>query len=60
MTTPTPVPKMRDVVRQPTGEIDTDITAVVEDPDAPHTRWFPWELEPTVEDDVWFRRVIFW
>ena len=34
MTTPTPVPKMRDVVRQPTGEIDTDITAVVEDPDA--------------------------
>ncbi|MCA9548528.1 MAG: hypothetical protein KC933_00745 [Myxococcales bacterium] len=35
-------------------------TPVVEDPDAPLTRWFPWEPEPTVEDDVWFRRVIFW
>jgi len=31
-----------------------------EDPDAPITRWYPWEPEVTFDDDVWFRRVIFW
>jgi hypothetical protein len=31
-----------------------------EDPDAIPTRWYPWKPEVTYEDDVWFRRVIFW
>ncbi len=31
-----------------------------EDPDAPVTRWYPWEPEESFENDVWFRRVIFW
>ncbi|PLX89482.1 MAG: hypothetical protein C0618_01115 [Desulfuromonas sp.] len=31
-----------------------------EDPDVPVTRWYPWELEESHEDDIWFRRVIFW
>jgi len=25
-----------------------------------YTRWYPWEPEVTWENDVWFRRVIFW
>ena len=31
-----------------------------EDPDAELTRWYPWEPEESFEDDLWFRRVIFW
>ena len=26
----------------------------------PVTRWYPWKPEFTFEDDIWFRRVIFW
>jgi hypothetical protein len=28
--------------------------------DEPITRWYPWEVEETSLDDLWFRRVIFW
>ncbi|MCA9926778.1 MAG: hypothetical protein KC421_30635, partial [Anaerolineales bacterium] len=31
-----------------------------EDPDEPITRWYPWEPEESYDNDVWFRRVIFW
>ena len=31
-----------------------------EDPDAEVTRWYPWEPEESFDNDVWFRRVIFW
>ncbi len=31
-----------------------------EDPDVIPTRWYPWEPEVTYENDIWFRRVIFW
>ena len=31
-----------------------------EDPDAELTRWYPWEPEVSHENDIWFRRVIFW
>lgn len=31
-----------------------------EDPEEPVTRWYPWEPEVTYDDDVWYRRVIFW
>jgi hypothetical protein len=30
------------------------------DPDAPVTRWYPWEVEESTLNDLWFRRVIFW
>jgi len=32
----------------------------VEDPDEIPTRWYPWKPEVTYENDLWFRRVIFW
>ena len=31
-----------------------------EDPDAELTRWYPWKPEESYENDLWFRRVIFW
>lgn len=31
-----------------------------EDPDAEVTRWYPWEPEETLENDIWFRRLIAW
>ena len=31
-----------------------------EDPDEPITRWYPWEVEESSLNDLWFRRVIFW
>lgn len=31
-----------------------------EDPNVIPTRWYPWEPEVTYENDLWFRRVIFW
>ncbi len=31
-----------------------------EDPDAIPTRWYPWKPEESSENDLWFRRVIFW
>jgi hypothetical protein len=30
------------------------------DPDEPVTRWYPWKPEESTENDLWFRRVIFW
>ena len=31
-----------------------------EDPDEVYTRWYPWKPEESYENDLWFRRVIFW
>ncbi|MGI9609387.1 MAG: choice-of-anchor O protein [Acidimicrobiia bacterium] len=31
-----------------------------EDPDEIVTRWYPWKLEESFENDLWFRRLIFW
>jgi len=31
-----------------------------EDPDEEYSRWYPWKPEGSHEDDIWFRRVIFW
>ncbi len=31
-----------------------------EDPDEIYTRWYPWKPEFSYENDLWFRRVIFW
>jgi hypothetical protein len=31
-----------------------------EDPDEEYTRWYPWKPEESTENDIWFRRVIFW
>jgi hypothetical protein len=31
-----------------------------EDPDEVLTRWYPWEVEESSLNDLWFRRVIFW
>ena len=36
------------------------LTPLEEDPDEVITRWYPWEVEETHEDDLWFRRLIFW
>jgi len=36
------------------------LTPGEEDPDEPITRWYPWEPEESHDNDVWFRRVIFW
>ena len=30
------------------------------DPDEIETRWYPWKPEVSHENDLWFRRVIFW
>jgi len=30
------------------------------DPDEVYTRWYPWKPEVSFEDDLWFRRIIFW
>jgi hypothetical protein len=30
------------------------------DPDEIYTRWYPWKPEVSYENDLWFRRVIFW
>jgi len=32
----------------------------VEDPEEDYTRWYPWKPEESTENDLWFRRVIFW
>ncbi len=32
----------------------------VEDPNEVPTRWYPWEVEESHENDLWFRRLIFW
>jgi hypothetical protein len=37
-----------------------ELIPVEEDPDAEITRWYPWEPEPTLFQDLFFRRVIFW
>ena len=31
-----------------------------EDPDEVVTRWYPWKPEESSENDLWFRRLIFW
>jgi hypothetical protein len=31
-----------------------------EDPDEVYTRYYPWKPEESTENDLWFRRVIFW
>jgi hypothetical protein len=31
-----------------------------EDPDEVYTRWYPWKPSESYENDLWFRRVIFW
>jgi hypothetical protein len=31
-----------------------------EDPDEVYTRWYPWKPSESTENDLWFRRVIFW
>jgi hypothetical protein len=31
-----------------------------EDPDEEYTRWYPWKPAESSENDLWFRRVIFW
>jgi len=31
-----------------------------EDPDEEYTRYYPWKPEESTENDLWFRRVIFW
>jgi len=36
------------------------MTPVEGDPDEPLTRWYPWEPEESHDNDLWFRRVIFW
>jgi hypothetical protein len=36
------------------------MTPVEGDPDEPLTRWYPWEPEESHDNDIWFRRVIFW
>ena len=36
------------------------LTPAEEDPDAEITRWYPWEVEESHDDDLWFRRLIFW
>lgn len=37
-----------------------EATGIEEDPNVELTRWYPWEPEETHDNDVWFRRVIFW
>jgi hypothetical protein len=34
--------------------------AAEEDPDEVYTRWYPWKPEESSENDLWFRRLIFW
>jgi hypothetical protein len=34
--------------------------AAEEDPDEIPTRWYPWKPSESTENDLWFRRVIFW
>jgi hypothetical protein len=34
--------------------------AAEEDPDEIPTRWYPWKPSESSENDLWFRRVIFW
>ena len=36
------------------------MTPVEEDPEEPLTRWYPWEPSESHDNDIWFRRVIFW
>jgi len=31
-----------------------------EDPNAEYSRWYPWEPSESYENDLWFRRLIFW
>ena len=31
-----------------------------EDPDEVYTRWYPWKPSESTENDLWFRRLIFW
>jgi hypothetical protein len=31
-----------------------------EDPDVPYTRYYPWKPSGSSENDLWFRRLIFW
>jgi len=31
-----------------------------EDPDEVYTRFYPWKPPESTENDLWFRRVIFW
>jgi hypothetical protein len=31
-----------------------------EDPDEVYTRWYPWKPSESSENDLWFRRLIFW
>ncbi|MBT8069137.1 MAG: hypothetical protein KJO80_01780 [Gammaproteobacteria bacterium] len=31
-----------------------------EDPDVPYTRYYPWKPSGSSENDIWFRRLIFW
>jgi hypothetical protein len=31
-----------------------------EDPDEPYTRYYPWKPSESYENDLWFRRLIFW
>jgi len=30
------------------------------DPEEPVTRYYPWKPSESSENDLWFRRVIFW
>jgi hypothetical protein len=32
----------------------------IEEPNEVVTRWYPWEVEHSQNDDLWFRRLIFW
>ena len=36
------------------------LTPEEEDPDAIVTRWYPWEVEESHDNDLWYRRLIFW
>jgi hypothetical protein len=31
-----------------------------EEPDEEYSRWYPWKPEESSENDIWFRRLIFW
>ena len=31
-----------------------------EDPEEEYTRWYPWKPSESTENDLWFRRIIFW
>ena len=36
------------------------VISAEEDPTVPYTRWYPWKPSESFENDLWFRRVIFW